>query len=488
MTKQNRIQHYIVNLIHSGIAGVGEKLPTLRQIADIMGVNMSTALVSYESLISLGIVENRARSGYFALTNDEDILNEALIVLSNTGLQKIGYLEQNEDELLNKTNTEKLRTQFSNKYFNLSDVGIGADFLSIPEIIDNLGQRMRTLPTHSIARNNCRSSSELAHEISNNMLTLGVVLQRNHIAITDNLAQSLIIALRLSASPGTIVGVESPGDPRYYLCARFLNLKYVEIQSDPKDGLSPDDLEAKIDSGLPISCVVFSAHNSTPTGAFMPVERAARLVEICRTNGIVLIENDELGKFTFTHHSRVSLKSLDPENVIHISGMSNVLPEDFAISWVEVGKYSEKLPYVVEISGITAPLAVQESIAKLSISNKLSVYITDIKNRMEHCVSVFRKTLTDIVPDTVGVSQPYGGPCLWIALPVGYSANDFAAAAEKKGVLVAPGSVFSTFPEVKRCFRVNCCPVRDFKRITEASSALGQTINRFLKESAARRQ
>ncbi|NKB80210.1 PLP-dependent aminotransferase family protein [Ochrobactrum daejeonense] len=53
------------NQIRSGGKEPGEKLPSLRKLAEDVGVSVTTVLTAYEELVALGLIESRPKSGFF---------------------------------------------------------------------------------------------------------------------------------------------------------------------------------------------------------------------------------------------------------------------------------------------------------------------------------------------------------------------------------------------------------------------------------------
>ena len=65
MLEYERIVHYIRDEIRAGRLGLGDRIPSLRALADQFKVCMSTVIRAYESLEVQGFIESRYKSGYF---------------------------------------------------------------------------------------------------------------------------------------------------------------------------------------------------------------------------------------------------------------------------------------------------------------------------------------------------------------------------------------------------------------------------------------
>lgn len=65
MTLYERCADDIAELIHSGILRPGDKLPSVRDASLARGLSRSTIFQAYYRLEAMGLIEARARSGYY---------------------------------------------------------------------------------------------------------------------------------------------------------------------------------------------------------------------------------------------------------------------------------------------------------------------------------------------------------------------------------------------------------------------------------------
>src|SRR5690606_31047888 len=84
------IVDYFMNNIEKGDIISGEKLPSLRKIADQFDVSLSTAVEAYRKLELFGYVTVKDRSGYFARL---PLQNETVLLPSKKFKSKISEIE-----------------------------------------------------------------------------------------------------------------------------------------------------------------------------------------------------------------------------------------------------------------------------------------------------------------------------------------------------------------------------------------------------------
>jgi GntR family transcriptional regulator len=71
-----QIADNISEKILSGIFSVGDKIPSVRELASDMGVNPNTIMRSYSELQAKNIIENKRGIGYFVTKHAVKIIND----------------------------------------------------------------------------------------------------------------------------------------------------------------------------------------------------------------------------------------------------------------------------------------------------------------------------------------------------------------------------------------------------------------------------
>src|ERR671927_411454 len=67
--KYLRIAEGIEQMIHEEILRIGDKLPSVRMLAEEYGISMGTAFQAYYHLEGKGLIEARPKSGYYVRFN-----------------------------------------------------------------------------------------------------------------------------------------------------------------------------------------------------------------------------------------------------------------------------------------------------------------------------------------------------------------------------------------------------------------------------------
>ena len=78
-------------------------------------------------------------------------------------------------------------------------------------------------------------------------------------------------------------------------------------------------------------------------------------------------------------------------------------------------------------------------------------------------------------PAHTRVSFPEGGFILWLELPEGYDAARLAELAKQRGIILAPGQMFSATGKYRNCLRFNYID-RDLATREQSIAVLGDIL------------
>lgn len=242
--------------IDQGMMAAGESLPTVRALADLLGVSPGTAAAAYRRLRERGLVvtEGRrgtrvapaARGGWQALSG-QPALPAGLRDLSN-GNPDPELLPDMQPHL------SDLRPQ----------TRLYGGPVSLPSLVD---WSRRTFASDAIAE--------------------------GPICVVSGALAGIERVLRESLRPGDAVAVEDPGFSNVFDLVRGIGLQLLPVAVDP-EGPRPEALEAAISKGAKAFIVTPRAQN--PTGAALTAPRAAALrAVLAGAPELLTIEDDFAG-------------------------------------------------------------------------------------------------------------------------------------------------------------------------------------------------
>jgi DNA-binding transcriptional MocR family regulator len=303
-TISQRLADEIERHIHEGAYRVGEKLPSLRELAQLHQYAKNTVVAAFEILVSRGLVEPRRGSGYYvvgkpaARRGDEaESLGRAMDIVwlmreqlkTEPGTLAVGDgfppVEWLADVRLDKYHQKVVRT------------GVGALF--------RYGSRFGYAP--------------LREHLVRKLGDFGIEVEPRQIVLTHGANEAMDIVIRYFVPPGGTVLVDDPG---YYPLFGKLKLASARVLGVPRlaDGPDLDALEKLLATERPRLFFTQSlAHN--PTGSDISQAKAFRVLQLAQKHDVPIVENDPLADFKPVGSSRLS--SLDQlERTIYIGSFS----------------------------------------------------------------------------------------------------------------------------------------------------------------------
>ena len=133
----------------------------------------------------------------------------------------------------------------------------------------------------------------------------------DRITVTTSGMHAIMLGLQLILAPGDSVIVIDPVWPNFGGAARIIgaDVKSVRMDHDLDHGWSLD-LDKVASAMDPTVKAVFFASPGNPTGAMIPIEVQAALLDLCRSRGVWLIADEVYNRFQFGVRAAPTL--LDP--------------------------------------------------------------------------------------------------------------------------------------------------------------------------------
>lgn len=155
----------------------------------------------------------------------------------------------------------------------------------------------------------------------------GVTCPLNGLLITRGATNGLDLLAATVLRPGDRVGVEEPGYSRARAVLRGRGAELVPCPVDEHglvvDAL-PDDLRL----------VYTTPSHQFPMGGVLPVPRRQALLAWARRNGALIAEDDYDGEFRYDVAPLPALYGLDPDVVVYLGTTAKILTADMGVGWL----------------------------------------------------------------------------------------------------------------------------------------------------------
>ena len=281
-------------------------------------------------------------------------------------------------------------------------------------------------------------------------------------------------------NPGDVAIVPEPGYQAYIGGALLSGAEpcIAALRPENKFLLRLDQISEDV---LRRAKIVFVNYPNNPTAAVAPPEYLQRIVDICRTHGILLAYDNAYCDLTFDGYRAPSIFESTGARDIALEFFS--LSKSYSMTGWRVGFAAGRKELVGALTRVksyvdTGPfLAVQKAgAAALDHSEELVAPIrSELERRRDAAVAA-------LVKAGFTVEAPSAAMYLWIPLPNGTPSAPFARhALEESGVVVLPGSGFG--PAGEGFFRIALTVGAE--RLREAAERLGAALEQVRRGSVA---
>jgi GntR family transcriptional regulator/MocR family aminotransferase len=156
----------------------------------------------------------------------------------------------------------------------------------------------------------------------------GINVSEESIVITSGAAQAIHL-LSLISKGGT-VAMEDPLAPFVYdiFKAQSYEIRFAEVDNQ---GIDPGSITAKN-----LDYIYCSPSHQFPLGGSLPANRRIELLNLARSTGAYIIEDDYDGEYRYESRPIAALQVLDPFQVVYIGTFSKILSPALRLAYMVV--------------------------------------------------------------------------------------------------------------------------------------------------------
>ena len=466
---QQLARHY-QGAIGADILKAGDRMPSVRELARVHSVSLSTALQVLRHLEKLGFIEARPRSGYFVCLRADRAMPPALESTNFTEAGPAAFVGIHErvSKILTQGQQAAIRVNLA--------LAVGDNSLyPTAELARSMQRLLRAQPKVLTTMARRHGHPELRNAVALRALGRGVRAAPEEVIVTHGCIEAINLALRAVTRPGDAVAVESPTFYGLLQILESLGLRAVEIPTSPATGMSLDALAFALsqatDSAIRAVVCMPTFHN--PLGCVMPDENKQRLVALCAQHDIALVEDDIYGEMGAPYKPA---KAFDVTgHVIYCNSLNKLIAPGFRLGWMLGGRWHarlEMLKYTQSRYGEELP---QQVAAEFLLSQNYQRYLTRMRSALDQQREQMAAEVARSFPEGTRLSPPQGGMVLWIQLPGAVRALEVFDLALAKGVKIAPGCMFSNSSRYDHCLRLSASQVHG-EAVAKAVRTVGDIV------------
>ncbi|MFT7765836.1 PLP-dependent aminotransferase family protein [Clavibacter tessellarius] len=305
-----------------------------------------------------------------------------------------------------------------------------------------------------------QGTPELREDILEIMALEGIRGSVDDIVTTTGSQQALDLVTKLFIDPGDVILAEAPS----YVGAIGVFRSYqavVEHVVMDDDGLVPEALREAIarirGEGRTIKFLYTVPNFHNPAGVTMSAARRPEILEICRSNDILVLEDNPYGLLWFDRPAPDAMRSLDDEGVIYLGSFSKTLAPGFRVGWALAPHAIREKLILAQESAVLSP----SSFSQLIISEYL--HASDWKGQIDTFRGVYRErrdaTLSALQEHLPGLNWtvPNGGFYVWLKLPEQLDSKQMLPRAVTALVAYTPGTAFYADGRGRDAIRLSFC-------------------------------
>ena len=319
----------------------------------------------------------------------------------------------------------------------------------------------------------------LREQILEVMALEGIRASVDDVVVTTGSQHALELVTKLFINPGDVVLAEGPS---YVTAMVVFNSFQADIKHVPMDahGLIPQALRETIArvraAGKRIKFLYTIPSFSNPAGVTLTWERRLEVLEICRANDILVLEDNPYGLLYFDAPPPQAMRSVAEDGVVYLGTFSKTLAPGFRVGWALAPHAIREKIILANEAAVLSP----SSFSQLMISEYLQT--ADWKGQINTFRDIYRErrdamlsALQEFLPK-LAWTVPNGGFYIWLTLPDHLDSKAMLPRAVKELVAYTPGTAFYADGSGRNNIRLSFCyPTPDF--IREGIRRLATVIN-----------
>jgi 2-aminoadipate transaminase len=299
------------------------------------------------------------------------------------------------------------------------------------------------------------------------------------VVVTTGSQHALELVTKLFINPGDVVLAEGPSYVTAMVVFKSFQAEVQHVMMD-EHGLIPQALRERIADlkalGKTIKFLYTIPSFSNPAGVTLTWERRLEILEICRSNSILVLEDNPYGLLYFDGPPPQAMRSVEEDGVIYLGTFSKTLAPGFRVGWALAPHAIREKLILANEAAVLSP----SSFSQYLIAEYLNT--ADWRGQINTFRGIYRQrrdamlaALAEYLPQ-LSWTVPNGGFYVWATLPDHLDSKAMLPRAVKELVAYTPGTAFYSDGSGRNNMRLSFCyPTPEF--IREGIRRLSVVIN-----------
>ena len=285
----------------------------------------------------------------------------------------------------------------------------------------------------------------LRDQIRELMALEGIQSSVEDLVITTGSQHGLDLLSGLFLDKGDVVVAEGPSYVGALGIFRHYEADVEHVYTD-HDGMSPEALQETITKlkaeGRKIKFLYLVPNFANPSGVTLSADRRPKILEICKREHILIIEDNPYGLLYFDKPVPDALRAVEEDGVVYLGSFSKILAPGFRVGYVLAPPAIRDKMVLAQESALLCPssftqMMISEYLANADWKGQIDTFRGVYRERKDAALAAMHEYLPDL-----HTTRPDGGFYLWVTLPDGVDSKAMLPLAVKELVAYTPGTAF----------------------------------------------
>lgn len=419
--KYIQIVKNLKKLIDSNMVEDGEKLPPIRKLSKILGVNTVTIINAYDKLEAEGYAMQKMGSGTYAKKKD---MNRSF--------------KRQYSETFKRISAEELK-----QYIDFTGETACSEYFPVTtfkEVLDEVLDRdgaEALMYQESLGYDGLRKSINKCFWENKQ--------EEDSILIISGAQQGIDIISKVLINVYDNVIIEKPtySGAISVFKGRRANIFEAEMQ---EDGVNIEQFEAFLKKNK-IKCFYAMSYFQNPTGMTYSLEKKLKILELANIYDFYIIEDDYLSELIYDPNIQyASFKNLDKnDRVIYIKSFSKIFLPGIRIGYAIIpSEFSEQAQNSKINTDISTSSLMQRALDLYIKRGYWKEYINYLNEEYNKKYVSMVELIESILKDKVEFNKPGGGLSIYLKISnnINVNSTELFYKCKAKKVLIAPGTLF----------------------------------------------
>jgi len=476
MPLRRQIETGTKRLIDQGALRPGETLPPSRELARRLGVNRSTVYQAYADLQAQGYLLSRPGSYNVVQARRKEVAYDPdrRGMFDWARLSTAGARAAHDANLALASGAASHRPD-KGRIVDFASLEVDPRLYPLAEFRSVVRRVLAESGRDALRYGELKGYLPLRAGIARRLRLHGISVSEDEILITSGSQEGLDLLIRLLCPQGSRVAVEVPTYARFLPLLALNGVEPVPVPMTPA-GMDLDALERVLEAGR-IRFVYSMPNFHNPTGITTQHAHRERLLSICQTRGVPLLEDGFEEDMKYFGKVPLPLKSIDTRGVvIYLGTFSKALFSGLRIGWVTADRDCiDRLAAVKRFSDLGMSPLTQMAIERFCRLGFYDLNLKRIHRVYRRRLTVTLEEMDRRMPKNVTWTRPVGGYTLWVKLPRKIGAAELRGHLAGYGIAATPGAEF--FPGGRPSEYLRLCIARpDEDEIRTGIRRLGQAL------------